>query len=143
MILVLGSTGAIGAAVVDELERRGVPVRAMAEAEVADLLAVANAMRGVDRLFLDHDEPAQAIDALSIAERGGAYHAVLVADGRAEVVDHLQLSSLRWTLLEGAGGIDPRDAGAIAARALTEEGHENSAYALGEPGVVEALLGPR
>jgi uncharacterized protein YbjT (DUF2867 family) len=72
----------------------------------------------------------------------------------AEAFDALQASSLRWTLLECAGfmqnylrtppgttarpdakgaHVDARDVGAVAARALTEEGHENSTYVLTGP----------
>jgi uncharacterized protein YbjT (DUF2867 family) len=72
----------------------------------------------------------------------------------AEAFDALQASSLRWTLLQPAGfmqnylltppgitarpdakvaHVDARDVGAVAARALGEEGHEGSTYALTGP----------
>ena len=86
----------------------------------------------------------------------------------AEAIDALQASSLRWTVLRPAGffqsflripgvvvsargdarvaHVDARDVAAVAARALTEEGHEQAAYELTGPealtdGEVAAALG--
>jgi uncharacterized protein YbjT (DUF2867 family) len=76
------------------------------------------------------------------------------ARAHAEAFDALQASSLRWTLLQCCGfmqnylvtppgitarpdakvaHVDARDIGAVAARALSEEGHEGSTYVLTGP----------
>ena len=132
MILVLGADAPVGAVVAAELEARGAPVRALPG--LPDLLALSNEMRGIERLYLEQtDEPAREVDALSIAEQCGAYHVVRLGPADDEVTEHLQLSSLRWTLLETADpkAVDAREVGELAARALSEEGHENTRYRLG------------
>lgn len=76
------------------------------------------------------------------------------ARAHAEAFDALQASSLRWTLLQSnrfmqndlrappgvtalpdarVSRVDARDVGAVAARALAEEGHENCSYVLTGP----------
>lgn len=86
-----------------------------------------------------------------------------IGRGHAEVTEALQGSSLRWTVLMPAGfmqtllaaaptvaegryfsslgdarvaHVDARDVGAVAARALSEEGHENCSYTLTGPEAV-------
>jgi uncharacterized protein YbjT (DUF2867 family) len=194
MILVTGATGTTGSVVLKELLDCGAPVRALthspenadelralgAEVAVGDLSdpgSLDDAVRGVERMYLVQspgpDQAAQEINAISAAERAGAYAVVkLGAMGQdpqsgvrfqrvhAEVTEHLQQSSLRWTILQCAGfmqnylgmaeavregrlvsakpdarvaQVDARDVGAVAARALAEEGHENCTYVLTGP----------
>jgi uncharacterized protein YbjT (DUF2867 family) len=90
-----------------------------------------------------------------------------VARAHAEAFEVLEASSLRWTLLQCCGfmqnylrtppgltarpdakvaHVDARDIGAVAARALTEEGHEAATYVLTGPEAlsdaeIAALLG--
>ena len=197
MILVTGATGTTGSVVLKELLDRGAPVRALthspdrvdelralgADVAVGDLGdpgSLDDAMRGIERMYLVHtpneQQAAQEINAVSAAERAGAYAVVkLGAQGQdpqsdvrfhrthAEVTEHLQQSSLRWTILQPSGflqnylgqaqavqegrlvsarpearvaHVDARDVAAVAARALAEEGHENCTYVLTGPAAV-------
>lgn len=197
MILVTGATGTTGSVVLQELLDRGAPVRALthtpahadalrargADVAVADLDDPGSldvAMRGVERMYLvqspNERQAAQEVNAISAAERAGAYAVVkLGALGQepqspvrfhrthAEITEHLQMSSLRWTVLQCGGfmqnylgmadairegrlvsarpgakvaHVDARDVGAVAARALAEEGHENCTYVLTGPEAV-------
>lgn len=194
MILVTGATGTTGSVVLKELLDRGAPVRALthspgkvdelralgAEVAVGDLDdpgTLDDAMRGVERMYLvqtaNERQAAQEVNAISAAERAGAYAVVkLGAQGQdpqadvrflrihAEVTEHLQQSSLRWTILQPSGffqnvlgqaqgigegylvsprpdaritHVDARDVAEVAARALAEEGHENCTYVLTGP----------
>lgn len=130
MILVTGER--IGPLVAEELQ---VPLHT---GDLGDLVALSKAMRGVQRIFVE-DGP-HAVDALSLAEQLGAYHAVVLTSSAEEsdAVRHVQLSSLRWTVLQEGPSIDTRDLAAIAGRTLAEEGHENSTYVL--PQDAPALL---
>ena len=197
MILVTGATGTTGSVVLKELLDRGAPVRALthsadrseelralgADVAVGDLNdpgSLDDAMRGIERMYLVQppgpDQVAHEVNAISAAERAGAYAVVkLGAQGQdpqsavrfhrthAEVTEHLQQSSLRWTILQPSGflqnylgqaqavqdgrlvsprpdakvaHVDARDIGAVAARALAEEGHENCTYVLTGPAAV-------
>ena len=151
MILVTGATGTTGSVVLKELLDRGAPVRALthspekadelralgADVAIGDLSdpgSLDDAVRGVERMYLVQspgpDQAAQEINAISAAERAGAYAVVklgfLGQDAQspvrfvrvhAEVTEHLQQSSLRWTILQcarvhaelpGHGRRDPR-----------------------------------
>ncbi|HEV8044189.1 MAG TPA: SDR family oxidoreductase [Rubrobacter sp.] len=195
MILVTGSTGTNGGALVEELVALGAPVRAMVhtpqkagsveregvEAVVADFDAPETldaALEGADRAFLvTPPDPRQVewernfVDA---ANRAGVRHvvklSVLGADegapvrfGRvhAESERHLEESGLAYTILRPGGfmqnslayagsiasegrfyaplaeakmaWIDVRDIAAVAARTLTEDGHEGKTYELTGP----------
>ena len=110
-----------GPALVDELERRGVAARAD-PVVLSNPRGLADTFRDVDRMYLAEGDAARAVDVLSIAEQHGVYHVVTPIEEHT-VVEHLQLSSLRWTLLRPA---DPRELPVLAATALTEDGHENS-----------------
>ena len=151
-----------------------------AEVAVGDLSepgSLDDALRGVERMYLvqppgEHQEEHE-VNAISAAERAGAYAVVkLGAVGQdtlspvrfqrthAAVTEHLQQSSLRWTILQSNGfmqnylgqaeairegrlvstrsdakvaHVDARDVGEVAARALAEEGHENCTYVLTGP----------
>jgi len=103
-ILVTGGTGNVGGAVVNELVKRGAQVRALArkqpevgklpagvEVAIGDLLdpvAVATAMRGVDKLFLLNavvaDELTQALIAYGIAKRVGLKHVTYLSVFKAD-----------------------------------------------------------
>ena len=113
-----------GPAVVAELARRGVEARASA-IDLTDPRAATETLRGVDRLYLADRDAARAVDVLSVAEQLGVYHVVTAIEEHT-VVEHLQQSSLRWTLLQGGATSEPGAVAALAARALAEEGHENS-----------------
>jgi uncharacterized protein YbjT (DUF2867 family) len=93
-ILVIGGTGNVGSAVVEELLKRGAQVRVLArkqpaqgklaggvEVAIGDLLdpvSVESAMQGIDKLFLLNsvvtDELTQALIAYGIARRVGVRH---------------------------------------------------------------------
>lgn len=107
-------------------------------------------------------------NAVAAAEQAGAYHVVKlgllgqspssplrIARVHAEATDALQGSSLRWTVLMPSAFmqdllarppladapvayVDARDVAAVAARALSEEGHENCSYALTGPQALSA-----
>lgn len=93
-ILVTGATGRVGSAVVGELVKRGVKVRALArktpaagalpqgvefvQADLLDPVAVERALQGVERMFLlnavSPDELTQALIAFGLARRHGVQH---------------------------------------------------------------------
>lgn len=162
---------------VDELRALGADV---AVGDLADPGSLDDAMRGIERMYLVQTPGERQADlevnAVSAAERAGAYAVVKLSAlgqdpqaptrfGRthAAVVEHLQGSSLRWTILQPNGfmqnylgqaqavregrlvstrpdgkvaHVDARDIGAVAARALAEEGHENCTYVLTGPAAV-------
>lgn len=161
MILVVGATGRSGGALLDLLVERGVPVRGLtrteqgaealrargAEAEVGDLTdpgSLARAFARVERFYLATPEggtqPELERNAIAVAEQSGAYAVVKLgctgpaAEAHAEVVDALQATSLRWTILDAAAPLDVPAVAALAARALTEEGHETSTYPVAPAG---------
>src|SRR3712207_6457686 len=97
MILVTGATGTTGSVVLRDLLDRGAPVRALthspekvdelralgADVAVGDLndpASLADAMRGVERMYLvqspNADQVGQEINAISVAEQSGVYHVV-------------------------------------------------------------------
>ena len=96
-----------------------------ADDETGPAVVAELARRGVDRLYLADRDAARAVDVLSVAEQLGVYHVVTAIEEHT-VVEHLQQSSLRWTLLQGGATGEPGAVAALAARALAEEGHENS-----------------
>ena len=152
----------------------------VAVGDLADPGSLDEAMRGIERMYLvqtpGERQAELEVNAVSAAERAGAYAVVklsalgqdpqsTVRFGRthAAVVEHLQGSSLRWTILQPSGfmqnllgqakavqegrlvstradakiaHVDARDVGAVAARALAEEGHENCTYVLTGPAAV-------
>jgi len=103
-ILVTGGTGTVGSAVAGELVQRGAEVRVLArkqpqagklppgmEAAIGDLLdpvAVEQAMRGVDKLFLlnavSPDELTQALIAYNLARRVGLKHVTYLSVFKAD-----------------------------------------------------------
>lgn len=103
-ILVTGGTGTVGGAVVGELLKRGAQVRVLArkqpqagklpagaEVAIGDLLdpvAVEQAMRGVDKLFLlnavSPDELTQALIAYGLARRAGVKHVTYLSVFKAD-----------------------------------------------------------
>jgi uncharacterized protein YbjT (DUF2867 family) len=103
-ILVVGGTGNVGGAVVNDLLKRGAQVRALArkqpeegklpggvEVAIGDLLdpvAVEQAMRGIDKLFLLNavvaDEITQALIAYGIARRVGLKHVTYLSVFKVE-----------------------------------------------------------
>ena len=92
----------------------------------------------MERFYLATPEGAAQAElernAIAVAEQSGAYAVVKLgcagpsAETHAEVVDALQATSLRWTILDAAAPLDVPAVAALAARALTEEGHETSTY---------------
>src|ERR687886_606183 len=195
MILVTGSTGTIGSALIEELAALGAPTRALVrtpekagtverggvEATVGDLGSPETldaALEAVEQAFLltpaDPRQPEWEKNFVEAAERAGVRPVVklsaFVADpdsplrfGRThgEGERHLEESALSWTFLrpnsfmqntlsnawsiasEGrlystvpdakVALIDTRDVAAVAARVLTEEGHEGKVYELTGP----------
>ena len=195
MVLVSGATGTNGAALVEELMARGVPVRAMVRtpekagtvgregvetvvADFGDPQTLDAAFEGVEKAFLvtppDPREPEWENNLVDAAKRAGVRHvvklSVLGADkgapvrfGRvhAESERYLEGSGLGYTILQPTGfmqntlayagsvssegrfyapladaqvaWIDVRDIAAVAATALTEDGHEGKTYALTGP----------
>lgn len=134
MILVVGASGGIGSAVVRELLARGAAVRAVtrspetadelralgAEPAVGDLgepASLGRAFTRVERMYLACPERPAASNALALAEQCGVYHVVAPACTAGDVIDQLQSSSLRWTIVPDA---------AMAADALTQDGWENT-----------------
>ncbi len=115
MILVTGATGQIGKMVVENLLKRGLPVRAFVRNEQAlhdvdysklekavgtfeDIDSLENAMAGVDRLFLvardNPDQVKQHENVIGAAERTGVKHIVkLSAYGAAE---DSPIALMRW-----------------------------------------------
>jgi uncharacterized protein YbjT (DUF2867 family) len=103
-ILVVGGTGNVGGAVVNDLLKRGAQVRVLArkqpeegklpggvEVAIGDLLdpvAVEQAMRGIDKLFLLNavvaDELTQALIAYGIARRVGLKHVTYLSVFKVE-----------------------------------------------------------
>ncbi|HEU4983588.1 MAG TPA: NmrA family NAD(P)-binding protein [Acidobacteriaceae bacterium] len=103
-ILVTGGTGTVGSAVAGELVKRGAEVRVLArkqpqpgklpagvEVAIGDLLdpvAVEQAMRGVDKLFLlnavSPDELTQALIAYNLARRVGLKHVTYLSVFKAD-----------------------------------------------------------
>jgi uncharacterized protein YbjT (DUF2867 family) len=103
-ILVVGGTGNVGGAVVNDLLKRGAQVRVLArkqpeegklpggvELAIGDLLdpvAVEQAMRGIDKLFLLNavvaDELTQALIAYGIARRVGLKHVTYLSVFKVE-----------------------------------------------------------
>jgi len=103
-ILVTGGTGTVGGAVAGELLKRGAQVRVLArkqpqagklpagvEVAIGDLLdpvAVEQAMRGVDKLFLlnavSPDELTQALIAYGLAKRAGVKHVTYLSVFKAD-----------------------------------------------------------
>ena len=96
--------------------------------EPGDPGALLNAMRGVERMFLACDDPVVAADAVAAAEMAHVYHCVTLGPN-----DALSGSSLRWTiLLVEDESVDESAIAAAAARALTQDGYENTTIALPE-----------
>ena len=103
-ILVTGGTGTVGSAVAGELVKRGAEVRVLArkqpqagklpgsvEVAIGDLLdpvAVEQALRGVDKLFLlnavSPDELTQALIAYNLARRAGLKHVTYLSVFKAD-----------------------------------------------------------
>ncbi len=154
--------------------------------DLADPTSLIPAFRGVERFYLATPASERQVEletnALAVGEQGGAYAVVKLglmaqsphsplrfARSHAAVVEHLQATSLRWTVLEPNGfmqntlhaaatiaqgrypsvlgdakvsSVDARDVAAVAARALTEEGHESSSYVLtGPEAITDAEIG--
>ncbi len=124
-ILVTGATGRVGRHVVDQLVKRGAPVRALtrdpasadfpdgvevAKGELLDLSALRSAMSGVSTLFLLNavtgDEFSQAIITLNVAREMGidriVYLSVFDAD-RAVNVPHFAVKRGAERMLEAMG----------------------------------------
>ena len=195
MILVTGSTGTIGSALIEDLALLGAPVRALVrtpekagtverggvEATVGDLGSPETldaALDAVEQAFLltpaDPRQPEWEKNFVEAAERAGVRHVVKLSAfianpdsplrfGRThgEGERHLEESALSWTFLRPnsymqntlsnawsiaserrlyspvldakVALIDSRDVAAVAARVLTEEGHEGKVYELTGP----------
>lgn len=158
----------------DDLRALGAEV---AVGDLAEPASLDDALRGVERMYLvqppGEHQAQHEVNALSAAERAGVYHVTKLGSfgqdaqapvrflrAHAEVTEHLQQSSLRWTILQPAGfmqnylgmaaavaegrlvsarpeakvaHVDARDVAAVAARTLAEEGHENCTYVLTGP----------
>ena len=108
-------------------ERLGGDVRVV---EPGDPGALLQAMRGVERMFLACDDPVAAADAVAAAEMAHVYHCVTLGP-----IDALSGSSVRWTiLLVESEPVEESAIAAAAARALTQDGYENTTIALPELG---------
>ena len=124
MILLVAPAGPLREAL---SERLGGDVRV---AEPGDPGALLRAMRGVERMFLACDDRVAAADVVAAAEMAHVYHCVSLGPN-----DALAGSSLRWTiLLVEAETVDESAIAAAAARALTQDGYENTTIALPELG---------
>jgi uncharacterized protein YbjT (DUF2867 family) len=154
-ILVMGATGNVGGEVVRSLARAGRPVRAMSRRPDA-----ASWPGGVESVAADLNDPDSVDDALTAVssvfmlagypdppgllarmKAAGVNRVVLLSTGavvggdldnyvvRFNVVSEAAVRDcgLAWTV------IDPFDIGAVAARALTENGHDGRSYRLTGP----------
>jgi uncharacterized protein YbjT (DUF2867 family) len=186
MIVVTGATGNVGGALVQQLARRGEPVRAIvrdpskplpdgvkpAAGDLNQPDSLRAALTGADRLFLLPGYPDGIVDE---AVRAGVTRIVLLSGGSAVGADTdnavseymirsetaVARSGLGWTflrpvsfmtntfrwlpqLVEGdvvrlpfadvpIATVDPADIAAVAAVALTADGHEGKAYPLTGP----------
>jgi uncharacterized protein YbjT (DUF2867 family) len=105
-VLVIGATGRVGSAVVKELLRQGADVRAftrkqrkpgafpdaveMALGDLSDPVSIADAMKGVDKLFLligEENVPvelSQALTAYGLAKKAGLKHVTYVSVYKAD-----------------------------------------------------------
>lgn len=120
-ILVTGATGNIGRHLVGELRRRDVPVRAF----VRDAARARELLGDVDRVFLLR---ASGIPAVILRS---AYHMTNVLAS----AESIRAEGTICTALDDAkiAMIDRRDLAAVAALALTGDGHDGRTYHLTGP----------
>lgn len=156
MILVMGATGNVGGEVVRSLARAGWPVRAMSRRPDAGSWP-----EGVESVAADLNDPDSVDDALTAVS--SVFMLAGYPDPRFNVVSEAAVRDcgLAWTVLRPSGFmsnvlrwrpqlkagntirepfadvpvalIDPFDIGAVAVRALTEDGHDGRSYRLTGP----------
>ena len=112
MILLVAPSGPLRDALASEL---GDDVRVVEPREPGELV---RAMRGVERMFLQCDDPVAAADVVAAAEMAHVYYCVSLRPVAA-----LDGSALRSRVLVGDGEAepDPTEVAALAARALRED----------------------
>src|SRR5439155_19601936 len=129
VILVAGATGKVGRQVVAQLRDAGAAVRALARDP-----GRAGLPDGVDVVRGDLTDPDNLPAALDGVESVFLLWPSLSTDGAAAAVDAVKRYARRVVYLSAL--IHERDIAAVAARALTEDGHAGRTYVRTGPQVV-------
>lgn len=198
-ILLTGATGNVGTQLVKQLALRNVPFRALVRsgdnaaflktipraeiivADMADTVAVTQALAGIERVFLLTNSSAQAetlqLNFVTATKAAGVQHIVKLSQYAARidspvrflryhaaVEDHIREQELQFTFLRpnlymqgllafadyikqdsqfyaalghaAISAVDIRDIAAVAAVALTTDGHSNKIYNITGPAAI-------